>query len=128
VKFGEAVSLVGEQYMDESIHEGGDSLVTDPGTMKQVLDDFALYCKYTRDADVHDELTPDNVGTDRLHVLTEEEYITVFDIVNDWLTAFRDEDDFEDDTELDEHTALVESADKWMKRAVEDRGGNVDGD
>jgi hypothetical protein len=134
MKYGESVSKLAESYVDQAEHEGGDALVADPGVMRQVLEDFALFCKYTVDADVHDELASrgddDTPGGGRLHVLTEEEYISIHHIVDDWWDAFKDQDesDFLDETEYENHTAIIESAGKWLKRAKEDRGGNALGD
>jgi len=129
MKFGEAVSLVGEKYVEEAMAEGGATYIDGAD---EVLKDFALYCKYTRDADVHDALTPDNVGTDRLHVLTEEEYILVFDFINEWgpsyLEGLMEFDDFGSDQESEEFDAKMEGLKKLLTRMTEDRGGNVDGD
>jgi hypothetical protein len=137
MKYGESVSKLAESYVDQAEHEGGDALVADPGVMRQVLEDFALFCKYTVDADVHDEMAArgddDTPGGGRLHVLTEEEYIVVFDHINNWGPAylvpmFDDIDSFDTPEEKEDFDATMEAQTKLLKRMVEDRGGNTLGD
>jgi len=140
MKFGEAVSKKAEQYVEEALHEGGSTLVglnMHPSDATRLLEDFAMYLKYTVDADVHDEMAArgddDTPGGGRLHVLTEEEYIVVFDHINDWgpeylEPMFDDIDSFDTPEEKEDFDAKMEAQRKLLKRMVEDRGGNALGD
>ena len=124
MKYAESVSKLAEQYVEEAMHEGGDACVADPGLMKQVLEDFAMYLKYSVDADVPDEMTPDGCGTNKLYVLTDEERGTLMYVLDDWMVMQRgngyERDDFDYDTQYEDYQAVVEAAGKLEHQMVEE--------
>ena len=135
MKMAQAVDKLVDEYTD-NVKEHEDQSTLDDNWVER-LRDFVLYVKYSRDADVHDELAatlPEDptAGSGRLHVLTEEEYATAYHFMRVWgpdyLGGMIEYDDFDTDEERENHNANMDAVSALLKRMEADRGVNVVGD